>query len=104
MINKLFSAQLDRLAVALSTRRGTPVSVEVRSILSVAVTVENSVSDLFAAAGLAPDVAELVARAYAAGWIDALHRETGATLADAVLERTQPMQPVGLAAAPLRLN
>lgn len=100
----LLGAQRHRLAVALSARRGTPVSVEARSIKSVSITVENSVVDLFEAAGLAPDVAELVAKAYAAGWIDALHRETAHTLADAVLERTQPMSPVGIAPAPRLLN
>ena len=98
MILKLFTAQLERLAHALSARRGTPVSAEVRSLRSVSITVENSVSDLFTASVLSPEVAGIAAKAYAAGWIDALHRETGATIADAVLERTQPVAPVSIAA------
>ena len=103
-LRDLFEAQFHKLALALSARRGNPVTAEALSLRSIAATVENSVADLFAATGLSTEVAEIAAKAYAAGWIDALHRDTSATIADAVLERTQPVAPVVIAAAPRLLN
>lgn len=86
MIIELFKAQLLRLAAAVARDRGTQAVDEHRRIAAVAATVEASVVDLFVAAGMRPEAAEIAARAYALGWADASHLKTNATLSDAVLE------------------
>lgn len=87
MILKLIEAQIVRLAAAVARDRKTQGSDELRHITSLTTTLENSVVDLFIAAGLDPAAAEIAAKAYALGWADGIHRGTGETLSDAVLEK-----------------
>ncbi len=89
MILKLLEAQVLRLAAAVAKRRGSKMHAEAARLAGVAATVEASVIELFEASGLRPDIAEIAAKAYAAGWLDALHSGDGATIADAVILRSQ---------------
>lgn len=87
MILKLIEAQIIRLAAAVARDRKTQGVDELRKITSLTTTLESSVIDLFIAAGLDPATAEIAAKVYALGWADGVHRGTGETLSDAVLER-----------------
>jgi|GEM_PF-3904354 len=90
MIFELFRAQIIRLAAAVARCSGRTPDREREHLETVGATVSESVVDLFVAAGLRPEFAEIAAKAYAAGWLDAANRESGASLADAVIERRSP--------------
>ncbi|MCZ8158639.1 MAG: hypothetical protein O9256_01945 [Rhizobiaceae bacterium] len=104
MIFELFKAQIIRLAAAVARDSGRAPVRERERFDTVAATVSASVVDLFVAAGLRPEFAEIAARAYAAGWLDAANRESGASLADAVIERRVPTERDRNHAAPRLLN
>jgi hypothetical protein len=106
MILKLFEAQLIRLATAIARSRRTQAEDEHGTLTGLTTTLEASVLDLFVAAGLRPEAAEIVAKAYALGWTDGVHRGTGETLTDAVLERhyAHVGEAARLQSAPRMLN
>lgn len=87
MIIELLEASLVRLAAAVARSRKTQAIAEHRSLAGLTNTLEASVTELFVAAGLTPEAAEIAAKSYALGWADGVHRATGETLSDAVLER-----------------
>lgn len=90
----LLDAHLDHVAAVLAGASRRPHWAERRSADNIVNTVAASVEPLFLGAGLSPEAAEVAAKCYAMGWLDAAHRETAPTLADAVLRhRQQPTSP-----------